>query len=89
MIEGELKEEKHESMTIRDLTWKNLAATRASGEALRSSWGDGSLHRDVAAKKVPKHVGAACGWCWGLKGLVDEEKMWALCDWEAQRGKEK
>lgn len=69
--------------------WKNFAATRASGEALRLSWGDRSLRGDVAAKKVLEHVGAACGWCWGLKGLVDEEKMWAQCDREAQRGKEK
>lgn len=40
-------------------------------------------------KKVPERVGAACGWCWGLKGLVDEEKLWAQCDREAQRGKQK
>lgn len=40
-------------------------------------------------KKVPERVGAACGWCWGLKGLVDDEKMWAQCDREAQRGKQK
>lgn len=76
-------------MAIRDLTWNNIAATRASGEALRSSSGDGSLCRDVAAKKVPKHVGAVCGWCWGLKGLVDEEKICAHSGWAAQREKEK
>lgn len=33
-------------------------------------------------------LGVAFGWCWGLKGLVDEEKMQAQCDWGAQGGKE-
>lgn len=61
-------------MVIRDLTWKNLAAARASSEALRSSSGDGSVCADVAAKKVPKHIGAACGWWRGLKGLVVKER---------------
>lgn len=60
MIQGELRGEKHE---LNDSKRFNVEKSRshwniigASSEALRSSWGDGSLHGDLAAKKGPKHV---------------------------------